>query len=71
MKHPGASFDVTAVTETIVDSLRARLPQIVSAEVAKQLRGQVPRLYELECMAARTLAAQRTHGVRKNDEGAP
>ena len=38
MKTPaGTSFDVTALTETIVDALRARLPAIVAREVAKQL----------------------------------
>ena len=50
MKTPGTLFDVTAVTETIVDTLRARLPAIVAREVAQQLAAaaRVPRLTDAE-----------------------
>jgi hypothetical protein len=68
---PGTAFDVTAITETIVDSLRVRLPAIVAGEVAKQLRGQAPRLAELESMAQRALNAQRARGIRPNGDDTP
>jgi hypothetical protein len=71
MKSPGASFDVTAVTETICDTLRARLPAIVAREVAAQLRAQGPRLAELEMLAQRALTARRGRGIRDDDDGAP
>jgi len=60
MKTPGTPFEVTAVTETICDALRARLPTIVAREVAAQLRAQGPRLAELETLAQRALTAPET-----------
>jgi hypothetical protein len=50
MKTAGTSFDVTALTETIVDALRARLPAIVAREVAQQLAAasRAPRLTDAE-----------------------
>lgn len=57
MKTPGASFDVTAATETIVDTLRARLPAIVAREVAQQLAAasRTPRLTDAELRARNAL----------------
>jgi len=50
MKNTGTLFDVTAVTETICDALRARLPAIVAREVATQLAAaaRAPRLTDQE-----------------------
>jgi hypothetical protein len=50
MKTVGSSLDVTAMTETIVDALRARLPLIVAREVARQLAAEsrTPRLTDSE-----------------------
>jgi hypothetical protein len=50
MKNSGTLFDVTAVTETICDALRARLPAIVAREVQAQLAAaaRAPRLTDAE-----------------------
>jgi hypothetical protein len=71
MKTAGTPFDVTAVTETICDTLRARLPAVVASEVRRQLAAQAPRLADLEAMATRALNARRARGIADDDNGTP